>query len=63
MFVGEIVIPDLNGGNPYDVEFGTNRADDPVQIYVDLNQNGIFEAPVGDAEGKRLCHCSLSYAP
>ncbi|MFP6659332.1 MAG: hypothetical protein VB853_14200, partial [Pirellulales bacterium] len=42
-FVGEIVIPDLNNGQPYNVEFGTHRSDDPAQIWVDRNQNGLFE--------------------
>ncbi|MFP6612955.1 MAG: hypothetical protein VB835_11645, partial [Pirellulales bacterium] len=42
-FVGEVVIPDLNNGNAYNVEFGTHRSDDPVQIWVDLDQNGLFE--------------------
>jgi len=52
MFRGEILIPDLlGGGTPYNVEFGTNRSDDPMQVYLDYNQNGVFEAPAGDAEG------------
>ncbi|MFT5125419.1 MAG: autotransporter-associated beta strand protein, partial [Verrucomicrobiales bacterium] len=63
MFSGFITIPDLLGGNaPYDVEFGTARADDPVQIYVDLNGNNLFEAsPVdnppdsgGTPQGERV---------
>ena len=49
VFRGEIVIPDLLGGNAaYNVEFGTNRADDPANIYVDLDQDGIFENTAGD---------------
>ncbi len=47
VFMGEIIIPDLNGGAAYDVEFGTNRADDPANIYVDLDQDGIFENDAG----------------
>lgn len=52
MFTGQVNIPDLNSGAAYDVEFGTNRSDDPMQVYVDLDQDGVFEAPVGDAEGE-----------
>jgi len=43
-FYGQLNVPDLlGGGTPYNVEFGTNRSDDPTQIYVDLDQDGIFE--------------------
>jgi len=53
MFVGDLNIPDKNcDGLPYAIELGTQRSDDPMQWYVDLDQDGAFQAPVGDAEGQ-----------
>ena len=54
-FLGQITIPDLNAGAAYTVEFGTNRADDPVQVYIDLDNSGSFDANTGGGlNGERV---------
>ncbi|MFP6667382.1 MAG: hypothetical protein VB876_08715, partial [Pirellulales bacterium] len=74
VFMGQINIPDLNNGQPYNVEFGSNRWDDPGRIHVDLDQDGIFENTAGEGATKgnervvqRGCcgsqHNTISIAP
>ena len=48
LFIGDLNIPDLNGGAAYPVEFGAQNADDYLAIYVDRNKNGLFETAVGE---------------
>ncbi len=66
LFIGDLNLPDLNSGNPYNVEFGTNQADDEVKIYVDLDQDGFFEdtnegAATGSERVVRRGCCGSSY--
>ena len=48
MFISYLNLPDLNGdGSAYDVEFGFSRIDDVGQIYLNLNQDDIFDHGLG----------------
>jgi len=43
-------------------EFGTNRADDSARIYLDMNQNGVFETSENELIVTRNC-CGNAYNP
>ncbi|MFP6666538.1 MAG: autotransporter-associated beta strand repeat-containing protein, partial [Pirellulales bacterium] len=67
LFTATLVVPDLNNGQPYTIEFGTHRADDPAYFFLDKNQNGIIESAQGEQVAARGCcgnvFASTSVAP